>query len=137
MEMDWSYNADGNLERITFQGLSGSEFTGNLKSALQLLKVKNPTSTFADRVKTGEFDNVTDDEYERLVGEINFISTLWRYPDAQEGELAQYELNVLMLLANAIAAASRMHAIISSQDAGRKEREDGERMIESWVQAKK
>lgn len=38
MIMDWSFNEDGSLERITFQGLSGSEFTGNVKSALELMK---------------------------------------------------------------------------------------------------
>lgn len=137
MEMDWKFNADGSLERITFQGLTGGEFTGNLKSALGLLKIKNPSSTFVDRIKTGEFDNVSNDEYERLLDEMHFISTLWHYPDAPEDELAQYELNVLMLLANAIAEVSRLHAIIRNQDSEREEMDEGELMIESWVQTKK
>lgn len=114
MEMDWKFNEDGNLEHITFRGLSGSEFTGNLKSALDLLKIKNPASTFADRVKTGEFDNTLDEEYIKICEEVQYVSSLWHYPDAQEEELAQCEMNVLMLLANAIEEISRQNAIISS-----------------------
>lgn len=113
MEMDWKFNEDGSLEHITFQGLSGSEFTGNLKSALDLLKIKNPTSTFADRVKTGEFDNMLDEEYVQLVDNVQYVSSLWHYSDAQEGELAQCEMNALMLLANTIEEISRQNAIIN------------------------
>jgi len=113
MEMDWKFNEDGSLERITFQGLNGSEFTGNLKSALDMLKIKNPTSTFADRVKTGEFDNTLDEEYIKICEAVQYVSSLWHYPDAQEGELAQCEMNALMLLANAIEEISRQNAIIN------------------------
>lgn len=114
MEMDWKFNEDGNLEHITFRGLSGSEFTGNLKSALDLLKIKNPASTFADRVKTGEFDNTLDHEYVQLVDNVQYVSSLWNYPDVGESELILCEMNALMLLANAIEEISRQQVIISS-----------------------
>ncbi len=123
MEMDWKFNQDGSLEHITFQGLNGSEFVGNLKSALDLLKIKNPTSTFADRVKTGEFDNMLDDEYCMIYRAIDSVSSLWYYPDVQEeDELAQCEMNVLMLLANAIEVISKQDVTISTLRAERERR---------------
>lgn len=116
MIMDWSLNEDGSLEHITFQGLSGSEFTGNVKSALELLKIENPARAFKDRVKSGEYDNMPDEEYNKILNAVEFVSFLWRYPDAREGESRQGEMNVLMLLANAIESASRQHAAISRQE---------------------
>ena len=59
-----------------------------------------------------------DDEYSRILNGMEFISSLWQYPDAQEGEPRQGEMNVIMLLANAIEAASRQHAIISRAGIG-------------------
>ena len=115
MVMEFGYRKDGSLKNITFSGLNGSEFTGNVKSALDLLKIENPVRVFKDKVKAGEFDDMMDDEYNRILNEVEFISSLWRYPDAKEGEPKQGELNVLMLLANAIEAASRQHAIISRE----------------------
>ncbi len=115
MTMEFGYSEEGSLKNITFQGLNGSEFTGNIKSALDLLKIENPVRVFKDRVKAGEFDCMMDDGYNRILSEVEFVSSLWRYPDAGEGEPRQGELNVLMLLANTIEAASRLHAIISSE----------------------
>lgn len=126
MVMEFGYNKDGSLKNITFSGLNGNEFTGNVKSALELLKIENPACAFKDRVKAGEFDAMMDDEYNQIFNEVNFVSSLWHYPDAKEGEARQGEMNVLMLLANAIEAASRQHAIISREDIGCEGMDGGE-----------
>lgn len=114
MVMEFGYNGDGSLKNITFQGLNGSEFTGNLKSALNLLKIENPACAFKDRVKAGEYDNMPDEEYNKILNAVDFVSSLWRYPDDPE-ESRQGEMNVLMLLANAIEAASKQYAAINSE----------------------
>ena len=115
MVMEFGYRKDGSLKNITFQGLNGSEFTGNAKSALELLKIENPVRVFMERVKAGEFDTMPEDEYQQVLSAVEFVASLWRYPDAKDGEPNQGEMNVLMLLANAIEAASRQHAVISSE----------------------
>lgn len=108
MTMDFGYKIGGSLERITFQGLNGREPARNLKNALELLRIENPMCTFHNRVKTGEFDSILDDDYRQLVDTMKFIASLWRYPDAKEGEDTVSEMNVLMLLANAIETGSRL-----------------------------
>lgn len=120
MTMDFQYDGYGSLEHIMFQGLNGCEFAGNLKSALELLKIENPMCSFQERVKAGEFDNMPDDEYNQIVSAVQFAATLWCYPDAQVGELAQSEMNVLMLLANAIKVASKQNAAIKRHNAARR-----------------
>lgn len=112
MKMDFKYDGHGSLDHITFQGLNGCETARDLKNALELLKIENPKSTFMDRVKSGEFDDTPDDEYEQIVSAVDFAASLWRYPDAREGEPAQSEMNVLMLLANAIEVASKQNATL-------------------------
>lgn len=47
MEMDWKFNDDGSMERITFHGLNGNEFVGNLKSSLELLRIASPAKAAA------------------------------------------------------------------------------------------
>ncbi|RKI37537.1 hypothetical protein D7V86_22845 [bacterium D16-51] len=106
MTMDFQYDGHGGLEYITFRGLNGCETARDMKNALELLKIENPLRSFQDRVRAGEFDSTPDDEYEQIASTMKFVSSLWRYPDAQEGEPAQNEMNVLMLLANAVEAAS-------------------------------
>ena len=91
-----------------------------MKNAMELLKVDNPKRTFRDRVKVGEFDNTPEDEYQQIVNAVEFVATLWRYPDAQVGELAQPEMNVLMLLANAIQVASKQNATLIRHNTGRR-----------------
>ena len=118
MVMEFGYREDGSLKNITFSGLNGNEFAGNIKSALDLLKIENPARAFMERVKAGEFDTMPEDEYQQALSAVEFVASLWRYPDAKEGEPKQGEMNVLMLLVNAIEAASRQHAIIDSYGIG-------------------
>ena len=118
MKMDFQYDGHGSLEHITFQGLNGCEPVRDLKNALELMKIENPKRTFQERVKSGEFDNTPDDEYEQIVSAVDFAASLWRYPDAREGEPAQSEMNVLMLLANAIEVASKQNATLIRRNTG-------------------
>ena len=115
MTMDFKFDECGSLEHITFRGLNGCETVRDLKNALELLKIENPLRSFQDRVRAGKFDNTPDDEYEQITDTMKFVSSLWRYPDVPEGESAQSEMNVLMLLANAAEAASKLNAAISRQ----------------------
>ena len=72
MTMDFIYDEYGSLEHITFSGLNGCETVRDLKNALELLKIENPKQTFRERVKSGEFDNTPDDEYEQIVSAVDF-----------------------------------------------------------------
>ncbi len=137
MVMDWKFNEDGSLEHITFQGLNGNEFTGNAKSALELLKIESPAIAFANRVKAGEYDSMLDDEYDRIYKAVGFLSSLWHYPDAKEGDLKQCEMNVLMLLANALETVSRQQAIINGQTTWCEEKDYEEEIIDVWKRAKR
>ena len=47
MELEWKFNEDGSMERITFHGLNGREFVGNLKSSLELLRIASPAKAAA------------------------------------------------------------------------------------------
>ncbi len=120
MTMDFKYDNYGSLEHIVFRGLNGCEPARDMKNALELLKIDNPKRTFQDRVKAGEFDNTSDDEYKQIVDAVDFVASLWRYPGAKVGELAQCEMNPLMLLANAIEVASKQNATIIRQNEARR-----------------
>lgn len=120
MKMDFQYDNYGSLEHITFEGLNGCESVRDMKNALELLKIENPKRTFQERVRAGEFDATPEDEYKQIVDAVDFVATLWRYPDAKVGELAQPEMNVLMLLANAIEMCSKQNATLIRHKTGRR-----------------
>ena len=119
MKMDFQYDY-GSLERIAFEGLNGCETVRDMKNALELLKIENPKRTFQERVRAGEYDDTPEDEYLQIVDAVEFIATLWRYPDAKTGELAQPAMNVLMLLANAIEMCSKQNATLIRHNTGRR-----------------
>ena len=119
MKMDFQYDY-GSLKHIAFEGLNGCESVRDLKNALELLKIENPKRTFQARVRAGEFDDTPEDEYRQIVSAVEFLATLWRYPDAQAGELAQPAMNVLMLLANAIEMCSKQNATLIRHNTGRR-----------------
>ncbi len=120
MKMNFQYDNYGSLEHITFEGLNGCETVRDMKNALELLKIENPKRTFQERVRSGEFDDTPEDEYRQIVSAVDFAATLWRYSDAKVGELAQLEMNVLMLLANAIEVCSKQNATLIRHNTGRR-----------------
>lgn len=137
MVIEYELNENGCMEHINFTGLNGNEFTGNIKSALELLKIESPAVTFAAHVKAGEYDDTPNDEYDRIVNAVDFMASLWCYPDERESDFKQGELNVLMLLANALETVSRQQAIINGMDAGHKGRDYEKEMMDAWGKAKR
>ncbi len=106
MELLYDFDQSQGLANVEFHGLDGTESVTSVKDALRLLKIKNPAVKFASAVKHGAYNDVPDAEYKRMLDTITFISDLWRYPDTPPEAKTEYEINALMLLANAIEALS-------------------------------
>ena len=100
MEMTYTVCRDYTIRDLEFAGLTGNERVFSIKEALNLLKVTNPSMAFAEAVKEGAFNELSDDEYENLLSTTRCIAGLFRYDDTEETMLR--EMNVLMLLRNAI-----------------------------------
>ncbi|MDE6995922.1 MAG: hypothetical protein K2P41_16150 [Lachnospiraceae bacterium] len=116
MELIFDFDQRQGLANIGFHGLDGTESVTSIKDALRLLKIRNPAVNFAEAAKHGAYNDVPDAEYKRMLDTITFISELWRYPDEPgEGE-QKCEINVLMLLANAIEALSMFNVQCQMQE---------------------
>ena len=106
MDMVFDFDQRQGLASVGFHGLDGTESVTSIKDALRLLKIRNPAVNFANAVKHGAYNDEPDAEYKRMLDTITFISELWRYPDSPAEAKTAYEMNALMLLANAIEALS-------------------------------
>lgn len=110
MELLYEMRKDGSVVNARFEGLSGCERVTSVKQALNMLKVQNPAVGFTKAVKAGMYDNVSDEEYERMLSAVERISLLWHYDgDEPADKSTRSEMNVLMLLANAIEMISRQN----------------------------
>lgn len=109
MELIFDFDQRQGLANVEFHGLDGTESVTSIKDALRLFKIRNPAVNFAEAVKHGAYNDVPDAEYKRMLDTMTFISELWRYPDEPGEAPAKYEMNVLMLLANAIKALSQFN----------------------------
>ena len=109
MDMIFEFDQRQGLTRVRFDGLTGTESVTSVKGALDLLKIRNPATTFAEAVQALKYDNVPDEEYIRMLETIKFLSTMWRYTDDPGDAPQKYEMNVLMLLANALEALSQFN----------------------------
>ncbi len=107
MEVTYRFSDDFSMEDVVFEGLSGLEYVTSTKDALNVMKLRNPAVDFSRNAKEGVYDELSDDEYQQALDTIKCISDLWRYPGESGEETAQYEMNVLSLLANAIELISR------------------------------
>lgn len=110
MELIFDFDQCQGLANVRFEGLDGTEGVASTKQALSLLKIRNPASTFRDAVKNGEYNDVPDEEYARMLETVKFISSMWCYPDEPGKAPQKSEMNALMLLANAIEALSQLNA---------------------------
>ena len=110
MELIYEFDPSQRIVNARFEGLDGTESVTSVKDALCLLKIRNPAVKFAETVQSGGYNDTSDAEYERRLNTIEFISGLWRYPDAPKEAKTEYEMNVLTLLAAAIEALSVLHA---------------------------
>lgn len=116
MELSYEMREDGSVVNTCFEGLNGCERVTSVKQALTMLKVKNPAIRFAEDAKAGRYDSVSDEEYERILSTVECISLLWRYDgDEPADKSTRQEMNVLMLLANAIETISRQNVRLRSQ----------------------
>lgn len=109
MDLVFDFDGQQSIVNARFDGLDGSESVTSVKDALALLKIRNPAINFAEAVRSGAYDKVSDAEYHRMLETIEFIQKLWRYTDEPEDAPTKYEMNPLMLLANALEALSRFN----------------------------
>ncbi len=102
MEILFDFDLRRCIHHVHFEGLDGTEPVTSVKDALSRMKIRNIGTTFAENVQASKYDDLSDEEYGRMLEHVKFLSTLWRYPDAPKGAPQEYEMNALMLLANAL-----------------------------------
>lgn len=103
MQMKYKIGAGGRITGVWFDGLNGHERVTSVSQALTRLRVGNPALVFAEDAKAGRFDEMSDEEYYRLLHSMECIAKLWRYKgDMPEDKSTRLEMNALKLLANAI-----------------------------------
>lgn len=122
MELIFDFDQQQNITNVRFDGLDGSETVTSVKGALGLLKIRNPIINFADALKCGAYDGVSDEECERMLQSVTCVSALWRRPGEPEETPEEYEMNPLTLLANAVEALSRLNAQCQTQEPEQSER---------------
>ncbi len=109
MDLIFDFDHRQGIVNVRFDGLDGSEDVTSVKEALGLMKIRNPAVTFSEDIHRGAFDKVPDAEYDRMLETIKYISSLWYYAGEPEDDKPKYEMNALMLFANAIEALSQLN----------------------------
>ena len=115
MNLEYKTGRDFLLSDIRFDSsLTGCEDVTSTKPALELMKIRNPSTAFTNDAKRGAFDHLDETEYKALLDMVACICRLWKYPDEElpDGKSTRPELNPLMLLANAIELISIQHAAL-------------------------
>jgi hypothetical protein len=107
MNMVFSFGDCSSLEGVRFDGLTGREYVISTKDALNVMRVRNPAIAFSQDTDAGAYDEVPDEDYEQMHHMVDAIKELWRYPGELGESGVQDEMNILMLLANAIELVSR------------------------------
>ena len=102
MDIHFDFDLFRRIHNVRFEGLDGTEPVTSVKDALGRIKIRNIGTTFAENAQALKYDDMTDEEYGRMLEHVKFLSTLWRYPDAPRGAPQEYEMNALMLLTNAL-----------------------------------
>lgn len=120
MKMTYYFDEDACLKDVEFDGLTGREYVTSTKDALNVMKIKNPAIDFSDDVKRGVYDDVSDEEYKEMLETVKCMKDLWHYPGDPKDRI-QSEMNVLMLLANAIELISRQSVQLRSAQDGDEE----------------
>jgi len=109
MDMIFDFDHRQGITNVRFDGLDGTEDVTSLKDAVGRLKIRNPAVTFSEDVHRGTYDKVTDAEYNRMLETIKYISSLWYYAEEPGETPPKFEMNALMLLANALEALSQFN----------------------------
>lgn len=110
MYLTYDFNDHQAIVNARFVGLDGTESVSSVKGALELLRVRNPAVLFAEAVKRGKFNDVSDAEYQRMLRTVEVLSALWHNPGETRKDQQKYEMNALTLLANALEALSWLSA---------------------------
>lgn len=107
MKLRYDFRDDFSLEGVAFDGLTGREYVTSTKDALNVMKVRNPAEGFNQDIKAGLYDNIPDEDYEQIFDTIKCVEGLWRCPGESKDSGRKHEMNILMLLVNAIELISR------------------------------
>lgn len=102
MKLSYSIEPDGTLRDVEFIGATGREQVLTVKGALQVLQLEDPVSDFIEAVKRGEYDNMSDEEYDHVLLTMRCLHELFRFPDRPKDATPPPQMNVLSLLANAM-----------------------------------
>ncbi len=109
MDMILQFDHRQGLVNVRFDGLDGTEHVTSLKDAVNRLKIRNPTVTFSENAHQGLYSLVPDAAYERMCETMKFMGSLWYYPGDPGEAPPKFEMNALMLLANALEALSQFN----------------------------
>lgn len=91
---------------VTLEGFDGWEHVSSLKAAVELMAVENPCKSFARKMKSGEYDNMPEDDIAKEAVIANTLDALWRYPGEEENT-SLGTLNIVMLAANALSLIAK------------------------------
>lgn len=108
MTLKYRFDKEYRLRDISFEGLNGREEVSSTKEALHVMKIRNPAIDFAEDVKKGYYNDISDEDYQRALDTIKCVRDLWRRPDDPPDSKGQCEMNPLELLANAIRMVARL-----------------------------
>ncbi len=109
MDMIFDFDHRQGITNVRFDGLDGTEEVTSVKEALGLMKIRNLAVTFSEDVHRGTFDKVPDAEWNRILETVRYTSSLWYYPGDPGEAPPKFEMNALMLLANALEALSQFN----------------------------
>jgi len=110
MDMIFDFDHRQGITNVRFDGLDGTEDVTSVKDAVsRTLQIRNPCVTFSEDVHLGKYDKVPDAEYNRMLESIKHLSSLWHFTGTPEDAPPKFEMNALMLLANALDALSQFN----------------------------
>jgi len=109
MDMIFDFDHRQGITNVRFDGLDGTEDVKSVKEAVSRLQIRNIAVTFSENAHRGAYDNVPDADYNRMLETIRYISSLWFYAEDPGEAPPKFEMNALMLLANALEALSQFN----------------------------
>lgn len=107
MDLIFDFDPHRGITNVRFVGLDGTEDVRSVKEALGLMRIRNPAMSFTEAVKTGTYDDLSDEDYARLLKAVEYLSFMWRCQDEPGESPRKREMNALTLLANALEALGR------------------------------
>lgn len=112
MELAYKFAQDGTISNVHFEGLDGCEPVRSVKEALDLMRIVNPAVAFAEDTRAGRYNDVSDEDYKLMLDAVKCVSSLWQYQGAMPDKKKEFQMNPLMLLANAVELLSQLDALL-------------------------